>query len=119
MGSFLYPRTVAVRRPPAALADGVQPGYGGLDPAAEAPVLSGLPASIQESATAGATGAQLPSDARSATTWRVFIPKRACADPAAIRTRDVLVDDLGRRFQVVAAYFNSLGWNCRVELLEV
>lgn len=116
--SFLYPRTVTITRPPSVNPNG-RVGYGGLKRADEATVLTGLPASVQQRATGGATGAQLPSDARSNPTWRVFIPKRACRNPDAIRNRDVATDDLGRRFQVTAAYFNSLGFNLLTEQLEV
>lgn len=117
--SFLYPRTIAISRPPATLSNGTQPGYNGVSAASETPIVSGLPASIQESATSGATSAGLPSDARTSVYWRILIPKRACSVPDAIKNKDSVTDDLGRRFQVIAAYYNSLGFNLRVEQLEV
>ena len=116
--SFMYPRTVAITRPPAATTKGAMP-YGGLRRSDETPVLTDLAASVQQTSTAGQTGAQLPADTRANTAWRIFIPKRACRDPGAILARDIVTDDLGRRFQVTAAYFNSLGFNLLTELLQV
>lgn len=116
--SFLYPRTIAVDRPAAETDPGVTE-YGYLARADEAPQLAGLPCSIQQRATAGQTGAQLPSDTRANTAWRIFIPLRALRDPTAIQPNDVVIDDLGRRFQVTAAYFNSLGFNLLTEHVKV
>lgn len=128
MPSFMYPRTISVRRPRAnAAMPGIPTGlpvagladYGGVLPEQETVILTGLPASIQQKATAGGQGAALPSGARANTTWRVFIPLRALPNRDAVETRDIVVDDQGRRFQVTAAYWNSLGYNLLTELLEI
>ena len=118
--SFVYPRTIAITRragdvvrPP-----GVQDDYQGVDADAELVVLTALPASIQQTATAGGTPSQLPADARAITAWRIFIPLNALRDPAAIRTWDHAIDDLGRRFNISAAYPNSLGTSLLTELVE-
>lgn len=119
--SFLYPRLISINRPSPASAAGEQE-YGDLTPDQEIVIHTGLAASVQHKATAGATGAGLPGDTRALTTWRIFIPLSALpsiAAPPAIQTRDIAIDDLGRRFQVTAAYPNSLGWSCLCDLLEV
>lgn len=113
--SFLYPRTVAITRPNGQAGVGVQP-YGGETPTNETPVASGLPASIQLQKDRGKPAADLPADAGK-TTWRVFIPA-ASAALGLIKTRDIVTDDLGQRYQVVGPYWNSLGHNLLVERLE-
>jgi hypothetical protein len=123
--SFLYPRTVDVHRPaPNAGTGGL--GYSGEIAATESVVkdadsgryMRDLPASIQHRAAKGKPMADLPADAASRADWFVFIPNRAAA-LGSIAERDVIVDDLGERYQVVAAYWNSLGYRLAVELLQM
>jgi hypothetical protein len=108
VASFIYNRTVAVHRPlPAQTAgDG---GYAGLQATAETVIATGVPASIQ-TASRGGTGfgiGHVPSDA-GRVQYRIHIP--FWAQPAAeIAVRDIVVDDLGRRFQVSAPQPDSLG----------
>ncbi|GGH14813.1 hypothetical protein GCM10007036_14370 [Alsobacter metallidurans] len=112
--SFIYPRTISVRRPSAPSGRGAV-GYQGLQASDESVIASGLAASIQESGTASRTDAGLPADAFSSTIWRIFIPQ---LPDGQLRNRDIIVDDQGRRFQVVAAYWNSLGYNARCHIME-
>ena len=115
--SFLYPRTVTVKRimPPASGASGV----GAQDYSSQ--VSEGLqsvgqyPASIQLAKEVGNQPAKLPTDAGRVTYWKVFVR----APLGAILGRDVLVDDLGLTYQVTAAYWNSLGYQCMAERTEV
>ncbi|MBX9934544.1 MAG: hypothetical protein K2Y56_24015 [Methylobacterium sp.] len=119
--SFLFPRTISINRPSPASVAGAQE-YGDLTPDQEDVIHTDLIASIQHKATAGATGAGLPGDTRALTTWRIFIPLSALpsiAAPPAIMSRDIIIDDFGLRYQVTAAYPNSLGWSCLCDLLEV
>ena len=76
-----------------------------------------MPASIQYSATGRAKGADLPSDTPSLTVWRIMTP-RGLLERNTITERDVIIDEIGRRFQVIAAYWTSLGYSMRATLLQ-
>lgn len=113
--SFLYPRMVSISR------ESVDPsvgavGYGGVSRTNEDVIATDLPASIQLKQGRGGPEAGLPADAAK-TVWRIFIP-RAAAALGAIETRDIVTDDLGQRYQVSGAYWNSLGHNLLCQLLE-
>lgn len=111
--SFLYPRTVSVYRPTQVTGAGVV-AYGGQTPALMDSVASNLPASIQIEKVRGSEGVGLPTDSAK-TQWRVMMPASV---KALIQTRDVLVDDLGVRYQVAAPHRNPLGLKIICELLE-
>ena len=112
----LYPRTVSIRRQQEQTGGGVKP-YAGEIPADETVVASGLPASIQFQRLSGAPDAKVPSDAYNRAGWNIFVPM-ASASLGEITELDVVVDDLGKRYQVTAAYWNSLGYKIAAELLE-
>lgn len=113
--SFLYPRTIAVRRPGAQSGEGAL-AYGGQTQEREVDVATGIRAGIQERREGQRNGVALPADG-TRPTWYVFIPKSAAA-LGLIKDRDVVVDDLGERYQVVANYWDSLGYRLTVERLE-
>lgn len=113
--SFLYPRTVSVRRQPVSTGGGAQP-YSGMQPAQEAVIAEGLPASIQLDRERGKTEANLPADGMKSL-WRILIPLGS-APLGLILSHDIIVDDLGARYQVLGAYWNSLGHALSVERLE-
>ena len=115
--SFLYPRVISISRPASDVAVGYQPNYSGLDPANETPIASDLPASIQLKKERGKPDPDLPSDAAAKSFWTVLIP-RGSAALGLIQTNDVITDDLGVRYQVIGAYWNSLGYALLVERLE-
>lgn len=114
--SFVYPRTVSILRQAA------QTGFGALPPsgaglALEQAIATGLPASIQHKSTGARPEAGLPADAANRTLWRVFIPLGGLT-LGAVQRGDIVVDDLGQRYQVTAPYWNSLGHNLLAERLE-
>lgn len=110
--SFLYPRTIAITRPRTSSGTGVQ-SYGGVVAAAEDPVASGIAASIQLARLGGAGLVPLPADA-ARSRWRIFFK----GPSSLVRDRDIITDNLGVRYQVSAAYWNSLGYACECERLE-
>ncbi len=112
--SFLYPRIVSVRRPDTATGGGAQ-GYSGNLASAGTPIASGLEASIQLNRERGVPEAKTASDAYYRADWNIFIPNAA---KGLITERDVVVDDLGKRYLVLAAYWNSLGYKLSADLLE-
>lgn len=63
------------------------------------------PASILMEGGAGA-GPGLPGDATEAG-WKILLP---VSIPLTIEASDILTDDLGRRFEVLAAELTDLGW---------
>lgn len=106
--SFLYPRTISVKRPKQVGTVGIVDDYVTQVPTDETVIAAAVPASIQAKAAGYRNPAGLPSDSRALTTWRVLTPRGALAD-GLVLNRDVIADDLGRRFQVVAAYTAPLG----------
>lgn len=115
--SFLYPRRVAITRPNVNAGAG-RVGYQGLSTPDETPIAAGLPASIQLSGPAGMGGQSLPSDPRANADWKVFVPRSALPKGVA-KLRDVVTDDEGERYQIIAAYWNSMGHNLRCSKLQV
>jgi len=116
MTDFVYPRTISIRRPNPLPSIGIT-AYAGVTEANESMVATNLPASIQQSRDTGRPLGGTPSDAPQRAQWRVFIPAGSVAN-GKIQTRDVVVDDLGNRYQVVDPYWNSLGYRLTVELLQ-
>lgn len=114
MGSFLYPRTISVYRSTYSTAPGAQ-SYSA--PNQDQTIATGLPASIQLKKERGKPITDLPGDASAKTFWTILIPA-ASAGIGLIRSRDIIVDELGVRYQVSAPYWNSLGYGLLVELLE-
>lgn len=115
--SFIYPRIVAIRRAQVSAAVGMQAGYSGVTAATEDVIATGLPASIQWKRARGKPEGDTPSNAPERAGWQIFIPKPA-ATLGLITERDIVVDDLGKRYTITAAYWNSLGYNITAELLQ-
>lgn len=116
MPSFLYPRTVSFHRP-AGQTQGGRIGYGGQVQASETVIATGIPASIQERKEGMRAPAGLPSDGRQPEWW-VFISRPKLAN-GTLKVGDVMIDDLDNRYQVLAPYWDSLGYRLTCALLEV
>jgi len=128
-GLFMYPRTIDVHRPKTqAIASGPNVAtlktYTGTTtdtstPTGEDIIFTGLPAGIQfVSPLSRGAGSTLPSDTHAPGVYTIFIPL-ASAALGTIFNRDVIVDDLGNRYQVEDAYFTPLGFKLRARLLEI
>jgi hypothetical protein len=115
--SFIYPRRISIRRASVSASVGDR-GYGAQrGVSTETALYTNLAASIQEMASkTNPTG--LPADAREQSTWKVFVPKRAGLKPGDVKSGDIVVDDIGLRYQVMAPIPTSLGTEMRVLLLE-
>lgn len=111
--SFLYPREISITRPDPQNAVG-QGSYGGLSPVQETPVVSGVAASIQFAKATRNNVAGLPGDVP-ISDYKVFARGIGLG---IVQDRDVVTDDLGNRYQVVAAYWDSLGVNLYCQMLE-
>ncbi|MBM7045438.1 hypothetical protein [Rhizobium lusitanum] len=115
--TFIYPRTIAVTRPQGQTGVG-DVGYSGVLESTETAVISGIPANIQlKTAQSRQTSGGLPAAPPGPPVWRVFIPLNAVAK-GVIVDRDIVTDDLGERYQIIAAYWNSMGWNIACIRLE-
>ena len=112
--SFLFPRVISITRPADQIGVGAL-GYGGQVPGNETSIATGIPASIQSRKTGAPPAGHLPSDTSKRTEWRVMF-KLALG---VVLERDIITDDLGTRYQVISAYWNSLGYQCTCEKLEV
>jgi hypothetical protein len=113
--SFMYPRTISVKRPATNSGTGAI-GYGGELPSTETSILSGMAASIQHRSGQGRTVTGLPADAPKGADWYIFVPKAA---EGSITENDIITDDLFKRYQVIAAYWNSLGYRVAAQLLRM
>ncbi len=83
-------------------------------PSTETIVAVGLSASIQQIKESKQPMENLPGDTVRGTLWSIFIRKPR----TLIRDRDIITDDLGVRYQVTAAYWNSLGYKALCERLQ-
>lgn len=115
MAGFMYPRTIDIHRPAGQAGVGAL-GYGGQTVATEAVLATGIRCSIQMQREGQRNPTGLPGDGKQASHF-VFIPKAALA-LGAVRSRDILIDDQGRRYQVIDPYFDSLGHRLSALVLE-
>ena len=114
--SFIYPRTISVKRPAANSGTG-SIGYGGEIPSTETAIASGLPASIQHHSGQGRTVTGLPADAPKGADWYIFL--KAAVAEGTITENDIVIDDLGKRYHVIAAYWAPLGYRRATTLLRM
>lgn len=111
-----YPRTIVFRRPSQPVQAG--PGaYSGLLPANETLIIANIPANIQIDRTGRPSEARLPADAIGNPTHKFFVPT-ALLYVGQIKERDVIVDEVGSRYQIVAIEWQTLGVQIRAQLLE-
>lgn len=113
----IYPRTISVQRQNLQSAGGGIKPYAGNTPDNEIAIAAGLPASIQQRRERGTPEGHVPSDMPTRTGWWVFVPASAAA-LGTITERDIVIDDLGKRYDVVGAYWNASGYRLLTELLE-
>lgn len=129
--TLVYPRTIAVTRPAPGNSVGLAP-YAGLDVRNESAVigaityvgginttfvsLTGVPAAIGNDASDRGMGAMLPGSSRR---MELRIALRLTDSIlGSITEDDVVTDDIGKRYQVSAATWTSLGYQLRCSLLE-
>lgn len=115
---FIYPRTISVSRP----IDPANLSYSELN---YSPVtgLSNLIASIQYGSISGVPNTQLPGDASNETYWDIYIPfaqglQSGVIANGLILLRDKIIDDQSLQYEVVAPYWDSLGYKLRCKLLS-
>lgn len=115
--SFLYPRTITIKRPMTNTSVGKVSGYVAQTQSSETMIAENIPASIQGKSAGSRNQAGLPADSKGVPYWRVMTPRGALTD-GQVKNHDIVYDDLGNRFQIAAAYQNSLGANFYAEQME-
>jgi hypothetical protein len=115
--SFLYDRTIAISRAASQSGPGLQ-AYGGDVPGAnETAIASGISASIQARRMGQRNDPNLPLDATKGE-WRIYFRMAPGFNATLVQDRDFVTDDLGRRFQVAAAYPTPQGFELRCFKME-
>jgi hypothetical protein len=117
ISTFLYPRVVVLSRSDPQTGVGFQPGYSAELKTDELLIQAGIPASIQLNQRGQAAAVGLPTETTD-TLWNVLIPLQALAK-GMVRQGDTITDDEGDDYQVIAPYWDSLGFNLLVKHLSV
>ena len=102
---------ITIQRKAAASQVGAQ-GYGGQPTITT--IASGVPANINLKKEVGTPPAKLPGDTSRGTYWNVSF----YAPDGAVRDRDIVIDSQGNRYQVTAANWQAIGYQCLCEVLE-
>lgn len=126
---MIYNRKIEVRRTKAGQAN--QPtviglvGYSGTEtgtdvgnPNSESVLYKNAAASIQAGAGGRKKDSALPQDAVSNPSWNIYLPLGGIPF-GAIRDRDLIIDDLGYRYEAGQAYPHILGWKLVCIRLEM
>lgn len=113
MGSFLYPRVISLSRQNRNTSPGAQP-YSGVNKANETPITSGIKARIQADRQGNAPVAGLAADAGGQSIWKIIFKLPL----GTVTERDIITDDLGKRYQVISADWGPLVTTCRCQILE-
>jgi len=120
MSNFIYPRVVAIKRQAAQSGVGAQ-AYGATSKATETTVATGVICSMQARGGGAKLPAGLPADTF-LNLYNVFIGRWASSKAGlvngSIKDTDYLIDELGSRYHVVSAYWDSLGFRLVCEEQE-
>jgi len=128
--SFLFPRTVEIRHLRTdAVVNGQDQvgaiGYAGAEQTTAASDTDGeevpfknICCDIRAQQTGRTKDGLLPTDATTKPMWLVIVPPSSGVPKAAIRDRDILLDDEGYRYHVAPAWWTALGWNLSAIRLE-
>ena len=113
--SLLYPRMVTIQRKIESDKPGAQGGYGGVTPDQFATIPATLRAHIAAERQGTSPEAKLPGDAAGQSIWSISFPRMKLG---VVRSRDVIVDELGQRYEVISADWSPLCTVCRSQILE-
>lgn len=99
-GQTLYARVLTFKRPAAEPASGAV-AYQGVNEASETTIASGIRANVEISSSGrNSASGGLPGDSPGPIKWTIALPPNVAPTLPLIMERDVIYDDLGRRFQV-------------------
>lgn len=113
MGCFLYPRTITIKRAKTDASPGAQP-YSGTTPTNEDTLFQNIAAHIEAEKAGAAPPSNLPANSQGEPIYLIIfkLPLGAVAD------RDIIVDDLNLRYQVISTDWGPLVTTCRSKKLE-
>ena len=111
--SFLYPNLISLSRPNPADVVGAQ-DYSGVTQAGETVLASGIPAHIQTDRQGTLPVARIAADAAGQSIWKVIFKGAS----GMAQTGDVITDELGSRYQVIAADWGPLVTTCHCQILQ-
>lgn len=94
-------------------------GYGGSTPATQTTIMQGWPASVLQGTKGEKNPAALPQDERMAW-WSILLPHyKDFGTDIIIKTSDIIVDDLGRKYSVSSPELTDMGWRLTASLQGV
>ena len=109
MAGIFAPRTITIKRPADDTGAG-EVGYQGVSQASETVIADSLPALITASGAAStAQHGGLPADSPNPFRWRIVLLGAWVQSLPLIMERDIVYDDMGRRFQVSGYEPSELG----------
>jgi hypothetical protein len=111
--SFLYPRRVVISRQNRNTTPGAQP-YNGVSKSNEVVIAGGIAAHIESDRQGTMPVAKLAADAAGQSIWKVIMNVAL----GTVLERDIITDDLGKRYQVISADWGSLVTTCRCQIME-
>lgn len=79
-------------------------------------IATDIPCTLQQKSYSNKPITGLPQDLSNDSIWNAYF-KRKTAAKGFFKERDVLIDDLNRKFEVLAAYWNILGYKLVTKLL--
>ena len=124
MTGFLYSRLIDIHRAVPVAVSGaanvatLETPYSGTTVADETVIYAGIAASIQYDTRDMRLTAPLPADTARPGGWNIYIPGSAGIPASGITENDIVIDEIGRRYQVEAAYPNPLGWKLHCRYLK-
>lgn len=113
----MYPRRISVSRYSASSGVGAV-GYSASETATETVLFKNIPAEIQATRRVGSPDPNVPSDTISLPGFNIFVQPQYLK-LGDVTEKDTITDDLGKRYQVIVAYWNVLGYNISASLLEL
>jgi hypothetical protein len=116
----VYPRVVTITRPAVNAAGSTGFGLGpyqGVVASSETTIVASTPAAIQVNSSAKGIAAKLPADALHSVEYLILVPQVTTL--GTIEERDMVTDELGNRYQIFAAYWTVLGYQCKATLVEL
>jgi len=117
--SLIYPRLANLRRRPPALGAGAGAGqYDGLQRSDETVIATDLPCNIQIDRTGRPPVTGVPGDPIGSPTYKFFFAGATVPAQDFILERDILEDELPRRYMVIAVEWQVIGTQVRAQLLE-
>ena len=86
----------------------------GVTEANETPIIAGVPAHIQVERQGTSPRTGLPADVAGQSIWKIIfkLPR------GTVRSHDIITDDLGNRYQVIAPDWGPLVMTCHAQILE-